>query len=143
MSAASTAETALHTPQGSTSSTPNGDFVSDSGMDWAVTLRLTPEELRARPDFEHAEQWRIAVAAAAAQSRASWDAEGIDRFLADASSGGPGAESFFTMSAPEFRIHLVIEAASRTEALEIARAACTPPLGFNAIWIARPADLEE
>jgi hypothetical protein len=108
------------------------------GLEWAVTLWLSPDGLSASVAWEQREQWRVAVAGAASDCRARWDADSIDRFLADARE-----PSFFTMHAPAFRVYLVIEAETEREATETGAAACVPPPGFSFHWSARPADLDD
>jgi hypothetical protein len=118
------------------------DFVANEPLDWAVTLLLTPDGLTARPDCERVQRWRIEVTSAAAESRACWDSQEIDRFLADAKAAGSG-DSFFTLHSPVFRVHFLIEAMGRSEAVDTAQASCVPPSGFHERWNARPADLDE
>jgi hypothetical protein len=114
-------------------------FEYDAGLQWAVTLWLTPEDLSTNPTWERREDWRAAVAAAASECRARWDGDSLDAFLADAS----GAESFFTTHPAALRIHLVVEARDEMAARETAAASCSTPRGFRTRCAARPADLDD
>ena len=112
---------------------------------WAVTIRLTPENVLAGVAVDQRETWDIAVAAAAAVRSLAWDRKLLDRFLADAAPAlaTDPPQGFATMWSPAYRVYAIEPALQPADAECAVAATFTPPSGFRVDYSARPADLSE
>lgn len=119
---------------------------SGSPLMWAITIRLTPENVLAGAAVGHRrETWDAAVATAAAVRALPWDRMLLDGFLADAAPalGADPPQAFGTMWSPDYRVYAIEPALQPADAERAVAAAFTPPSGFRVHYSARPADLSE
>jgi hypothetical protein len=117
-----------------------------SQLMWAVTIRLTPEDVLTGVAVDHQrDAWDSAVAAAAAVRSLAWDRILLDGFLADAAPAlaADQPQGFATMWSPAYRVYAIEPALQPADAERAIAATFTPPSGFRVGYSARPADLSD
>jgi len=113
---------------------------------WAVTIRLTPEDVLAGASGDDPrDRWDVAVATAAAARGLGWDRTQLDRFLADAGPALASAppQGFATAWSPAYRVYAMESALDAAAAERAVARAFRPPEGFRVVYTARPADISE